>query len=128
MLSGLSDHRSRIHLRPNDFDWSRFLNNAVYPELFEFARWDWAQSNGIELQQSNIAAVVVRMEIDYKKPIFWDPLAQVFVDTSVKAIERFSFTLSQVVKSNDEVHTVGALKLSLYDFVVHRILPISHLI
>lgn len=117
---------SRISLRPNDFDWSKFLNNSVYPQLFEFARWDWARINKVNLEQSNIAAVVVRMEIDFISPVIWNPIAEVLVDTELDSLNAYSFSIIQTVRSVEgDMKAKARIKLALFDFVSNQIKPVS---
>ena len=62
---------SEIHLpiRPNDFDYAGYLNNAVYVEYLEAGRVAWAELNRIDLFQTLIAPAVFRLELDYLKGI-----------------------------------------------------------
>jgi acyl-CoA thioester hydrolase len=60
---------SLIHLpiRPNDYDYACYLNNAVYVEYLEAGRVAWAALNGINLFEPSIAPAVSRLELNYLK-------------------------------------------------------------
>ncbi len=105
-----------VPLRPNDFDWSRQLNNAVYPQLLESGRWVWALENCIDLRMESLVGVVSRLELDYLKPVFWDPVATVTVRTGVRNIERFSIYLNQMVEdSGSRTCARARVQLAMYD-------------
>lgn len=115
-----------VPLRPNDFDWSRQLNNSVYLQLLETGRWSWALDNGIDLRESNIVGVVVRIEIDYLRPIFWNPISVLKVRTRVKNIERFSIYLHQSIEDeNTNLIADAIVRLAMYDMNNRRVIPID---
>lgn len=112
----LMEIRCQVPVRPNDFDWSRQLNNAVYPQLLEIGRWTWTLENDIDLRQSSLVGVVSRIELDYLKPVMWDPMAALTVRTSVRDIERFSIYLNQTIEDMDRKVCAKALvRLAMYD-------------
>ncbi|MBU2839381.1 acyl-CoA thioesterase [Acidithiobacillus thiooxidans] len=107
-----------VPLRPNDFDWSHQLNNAVYPQLLESGRWAWALENCIDLRMDGLLGVVSRLELDYLKPVFWDPISTVKVHTGVRNVQRFSIYLNQMVEDPESQTCARAcVQLALYDSV-----------
>jgi acyl-CoA thioester hydrolase len=54
-----------LPIRPNDYDYAAYLNNAVYVEFLEAGRMDWAERNRLDLFQPTFAPAVVRLELDY---------------------------------------------------------------
>jgi acyl-CoA thioester hydrolase len=115
MDAPLRDHTSLVRPRPNDFDWALQLNNSVFVELFETGRWDWAMANGLELRRGSLVGAVARLEIDYQKPVFWDPMISLQVTTSLDKLERFSLYLQQRVLLDGELMAAGRLRLVLFD-------------
>jgi YbgC/YbaW family acyl-CoA thioester hydrolase len=110
------EHVTPVSVRPNDFDWSLLLNNSVYLTLLEVGRWDWSISQGLDFRHGRLVGVVVRLEIDYIKPLFWDPLARLQVRTRGEKIERYSFYLQQRVEdSSGELIADARLRLALFD-------------
>jgi len=112
----MNEHIDSVCLRPNDFDWSSQLNNSVFLELLEIGRWNWCLANNLDMRYHNLIGVVVRIEIDYIKPVFWDPLASLQVRTKVDKIEKYSFYLQQTIEEQCGVVIAKAkLRLGLFD-------------
>ncbi|MBG1266120.1 acyl-CoA thioesterase [Nostoc sp. WHI] len=112
----LCEDTTLVSLRPNDFDWSLQLNNSVFLELLEIGRWSWSLANGIDLRNHHLVGVVIRLEIDYLKPVFWDPTASLKIHTKADKIEYYSFYLQQSITNQDEVLVANAkLRLGLFD-------------
>ena len=111
--------RENVHtvaLRPNDFDWSLQLNNSVYLELFEIGRWQWCLANGIDLKHHNLIGVVVRLEIDYIKPVLWNPVAELNIRTKLLKLELYSIYFQQQLEDlQGKIMTKALLRLALYD-------------
>ncbi len=121
----LHDHVSVVRPRPNDYDWALQLNNSVFVELFEAGRWDWSLANGIDLRYGPLVGAVARLEIDYKKPVFWDPSIVLHVTTSLVRLERFSLYLRQrVALAGDEVAD-GLLRLVVFDKEKRAMVPVE---
>ncbi|NER23616.1 MAG: acyl-CoA thioesterase [Symploca sp. SIO1B1] len=109
-------HTDSIPLRPNDFDWSLQLNNSVFLELLETGRWNWCLANNMDLRYHHLVGVVVRIEIDYIKPVYWDPLASLQVSTELEKIEKYSLYLQQTIEDICGVVIAKAkLRLALFD-------------
>jgi acyl-CoA thioesterase FadM len=122
----LRDHVSRVPLRGYDFDWSQQLNSAVYVALLEVARWDWGVANGIDIRQHHVAAVVVRLELDYVRPVTFDPLGAVLVRTALEKAERYSFYLHQTIESLDgKIHADARLRMALFDTRQRQAVPVT---
>ncbi|MCU0686124.1 MAG: acyl-CoA thioesterase [Polyangiaceae bacterium] len=121
----LHDHVSVVRPRPNDYDWALQLNNSVFVELFEAGRWDWSLANGIDLRSGPLVGAVARLEVDYKKPVFWDPSIALHVTTSLVRLERFSLYLRQrVALAGDEVAD-GLLRLVVFDKDKRAMVPVE---
>lgn len=117
----LAEHVCPVDLRPNDFDWAGNLNNSVHPQLLEVGRWKWGIANGIDLRGSPLVAVVVSLNIDYVRPVGWDPVGQVVVRTSLATQTAFSITLRQDIECADAVMARGQVRLALVDRETQRI-------
>jgi acyl-CoA thioesterase FadM len=64
----------------------------------------------------SLVGVVSRLELDYLKPVFWDPVATVTVRTGVRNIERFSIYLNQMVEdSGSRTCARARVQLAMYD-------------
>ena len=121
-LLDLLEHRCEVALRANDFDWAGHLNNSVYPQLLETGRWEWGRANGVDVQKSQLIAVVVQLHLDYLIPVLWDPVGTVSVHTRVASQSPYSFTLAQdVARADGTTVAKGLVKLSLVDRDTQRI-------
>ena len=112
----LSEKTTIVSLRPNDFDWSQQLNNSVFFELLEIGRWDWSLANGLDLRYSGLVGVVARLELNYLKPVFWNPIATLQVRTKMEKFEQYSIYIRQNLEETNGVLIAQAnLRLALFD-------------
>jgi acyl-CoA thioesterase FadM len=124
--SGLRDHVSVVRPRPNDYDWAGQLNNSAFVELFEAGRWDWSLANGIDLRQGPLVGAVARLEVDYRRPVFWDPSTELRVATGLERLERYSFFLRQrVLLPGGEAAADGHLRLVVFDREKRAMAPVD---
>lgn len=65
----VKDDVTEISLRPNDFDVAGHLDNSVYPELLETARWRWGRANGLDVRETTPIAVVLTLHPDYLRAL-----------------------------------------------------------
>jgi len=73
-------HRYRLNVRGYELDSYRHVNHAVYLNYFEQARWDLLKVSGLSLAALDTLKrwpVVIRLEIQYKKPAFMDDMLEV---------------------------------------------------
>jgi len=65
-------HRLEFNVRDYECDMQGVVNNSVYQNYLEHARHDFLLSQGInfaEMTSRGIHLVVVRAELDYRKPL-----------------------------------------------------------
>lgn len=124
-LDVMIDDICLLQLRANDFDWGGHLNNSVYFQLFEYGRWSWARNNGFDLKNSSLVAVVIQANVDFIKPVEWNPLGQVDVVTSLHKIGPYSISLNQRVISDNIVFADAKIRLSILNIATNKILNID---
>lgn len=65
-------HEERFKVRDYELDAQGIVNNAVYQNYLEHARHEFLNFKGLnflELHETGYDAVVIRSEVDYKKPL-----------------------------------------------------------
>lgn len=66
------DHRLELKVRDYECDLQGIVNNAVYQNYLEHARHEFLIECGVDfaaLSRDGVDLVVVRAELDYKKPL-----------------------------------------------------------
>lgn len=106
-----------VQLRACDFDWSKYVNNSKYLQLLEQGRWSWAASNKIDIVHSHLIGVVSQMHIQYKVPILWEPLKDIYISTEAKKIKHYSLLLAQKIYDEDKVYAEADITLSLFNTI-----------
>jgi len=114
-----------VQLRPNDFDWSLQLNNSVYLQILEIGRWKWAEQNKLNFVDCDIAAVVSSINIEYLKPVDWNPVATIIIKTELTKIENYSIFMLQNIEDNASVITTAKVRLAMYDLVKKSVVPVK---
>ncbi len=63
-----------VSVRPADLDSVGHVNNARVLEYLEQARWSWLRHHGLD-RRKRIIPVVARIEVDYRRELFWGDLS-----------------------------------------------------
>jgi acyl-CoA thioester hydrolase len=90
-------HRYHVQLRWSDMDALRHVNNVQFLRFLEDARVQMLVEVGRRGLETELGAVVVRHEIDYRRPLLFRT-APVVVDTWVTRIGRTSYTVAYDVR------------------------------
>ena len=93
----MARHRYQVQLRWSDMDALRHVNNVQFLRFLEDARVQMLVEVGRRGLESELGAVVVRHEIDYRKPLLFRT-APVMVDTWVTRIGRTSYSVAYDVR------------------------------
>lgn len=98
-------HRQPIQLRFNDADMFGHVNNAVYFQYFDLAKFEFfRQLMGPDFDPHGIALVVVNVNTDFYAPVLLTETVSVL--TGVVRIGEKSLTLEQRLVSEED----GAIK------------------
>jgi acyl-CoA thioester hydrolase len=121
-----SDCRLRLPIRPNDFDYAAYLNNAVYVEYLEAGRVAWAELNRIDLLHANLAPAVSRLEIDYVKGIVrGKDLAEVEILTTLVEMKPVRMLFHQSVSNQAGIVCARAVAhLVMVDLSTNQAVPL----
>jgi acyl-CoA thioester hydrolase len=112
---------SHCPLRWSDMDAFQHVNNVAYLRYLEEARVHWMFNHATTAGTDSFAAgtVVVRHEIDYKRPLTYRP-EPIVVETWVTRIGNASFDVSYEVKDEEHVYATAASVLVPYDVAAGR--------
>jgi acyl-CoA thioester hydrolase len=88
-LSGMFEHRTKIRTRYSEVDRMGYVYYGNYATYFEVGRVEAMRVLGIsyaELEEQGIMMPVIRYEIDYRKPAFYDE--ELTIITRVRKVPR----------------------------------------
>jgi acyl-CoA thioester hydrolase len=105
----MARHRYRVQLRWSDMDALRHVNNVQFLRFLEDARVQMMVEAGRRTLESDLGVVVVRHEIDYRRPLLFRP-EPVVVDTWVTRIGRSSYAVAYEIREEhgDVVYATAA--------------------
>ena len=93
-------HQTQIRVRNYEVDWQGIVHNANYLLYCEVGRIEYLRQLGIPISMNSILGdskvVLVRNEIDYKSPAFFDDLLNVY--TRITFIRHSSFAMEGILE------------------------------
>lgn len=112
----MARHRYHVQLRWSDMDALRHVNNVQFLRFLEDARVQMLVEVGRRGLETELGVVVVRHEIDYRRPLLFRA-APVVVDTWVTKIGRTSYSVAYEVREEDAdiVYAVAATTMVCVD-------------
>jgi acyl-CoA thioester hydrolase len=92
-------HRMPIHIRYMDIDSMQHVNNARYLNYLEEARIAYSQEVlNLYHDLTTLNVVVARIEIDFKKPLFFGQCAEIYTRVARLGNKSFQFESLIVVQ------------------------------
>ena len=92
--------KTRIRVRNYEVDWQGIVHNANYLLYFEIGRIEYLKHLGVRIDLNAVRkhsrVVLVRNEIDYKSPAFFDEVLDVY--TRVSYIRNSSFGFEGIIE------------------------------
>lgn len=124
----MARHRYRVQLRWSDMDALRHVNNVQFLRFLEDARVQMMVEAGRRTLESDLGVVVVRHEIDYRRPLLFRP-EPVVVDTWVTRIGRTSYAVAYEIREEhgDVVYATAATVMVCVDLVTGAPRPVDEL-
>jgi acyl-CoA thioester hydrolase len=111
------EHRTNLRTRYSEVDRMGYVYYGNYATYFEVGRVEAMRELGItyaELEASGIMMPVVRYEIDYRKPAFYDE--ELTIITRVREIPRSRITFEyETVNSKGELLNTAITQLVFVD-------------
>ncbi len=102
----------KLYLRVRDYecDLQKVVNNSVYQNYLEHARHEFLLEKGVDfaaLAEAGINLMVVRVELDYKKPLVSQD--DFYVTVEVQKTSRIQYVFIQNIyhKENDQLMVQG---------------------
>ena len=93
-------HKTQVRVRNYEVDWQGIVHNAVYLLYFELGRVEYLKEMGARLDLNSVRGqnkvVLVRNEIDYRKPVGFDELLNVY--TRISRINNSSFWMEGILE------------------------------
>lgn len=102
-----------LTVRDYECDTQGIVNNAVHQHYLEHARHQWLLAhslNFMDYTKAQVRLVVIRAEIDYKKPLL--PATQFVISTKATLISPVRALFNQVIHRAD--HQQVALQAKIY--------------
>jgi acyl-CoA thioester hydrolase len=99
-------HIEHFKVRDYECDLQCIVNNAVYQHYLEHARHEFLQSKGVDfaaLAAEGLNLVVIRAEVDYKKPLTSGDTFYIGVNFSMHDRVRFKFEQTLIRNSDNAV-------------------------
>jgi len=94
---------TQLRVRSYEVDWQGIVHNTNYLRFFEVGRIEYLKHIGATVDmktiQGNGKVVLVRNEIDYESPAFFDELLSVY--TRVALIKNSSFVMEGLMKKSE---------------------------
>lgn len=114
-------HKTKIQIRFNDIDMLRHVNNTVYQNYFDTARFDYFKDViGLNKFRDNEWVVIATITIDYVSPVLQDD--ELLVLTKVIKTGNKSMTMLQRIfakspEGNERLATQSSSVLVAYDLI-----------
>ncbi len=105
-------------LRFSDTDMIGHVNNVAFAALLEGGRSAFAYANLFPHIPRGVLAVMVRVEIDYRRELHWP--GSVDVGTRIVAIGRTSYAMGQGIFIGEKCFATGRTTLVLIDRETRR--------
>ena len=104
---------TKVRVRYSETDQMSFVYYGVYAQYYEVGRVELLRSIGLtykELEEAGFALPVVNLNINYKKPAYYDD--ELTIITTVKKLPSAKITFYyQMLNANNELLNIGEVVL-----------------
>jgi len=111
-------------IRETDLDFLGHVNHAVYLSILEEARWEMIEEQGYgynELRKASVSAVILGVNIQYKKEIVNREVIE--VETNTQATIAKVGTIEQVIrKQNGQVAATATITYGVMDLKERKLI------
>ena len=110
---GMYSFETKIRVRYGETDQMSFVYYGVYAQYYEVGRVELLRSLGVtykELEEMGFALPVVNLNINYKKPAYYDD--ELTIRTTIKKLPSAKITFYyEMVNTNNELLNIGEVVL-----------------
>ena len=120
-------HQIQIKIRPTQVDTFGHMNHAAYLEVFEWARWEWASAQGMDIErmaaEERIGPAVLHVDLTFLKELRMHE--RVDVRTWVQDLQRVKGVMGQeLVKADGAVAARMMLTFVIFHLDQRRVMPL----
>lgn len=115
--------RTSIQIRFTDIDVFGHVNNAIYAELFDTARYTFIKDLLPDLDPKGRSIVLVHLDTDFRKQILFTD--RIYVETWINKVGERSVGMGQRIVNEEDgsVHAESSSVLSTYDAALQQSFP-----
>ena len=110
---GMYSFETKIRVRYGETDQMSFVYYGVYAQYYEVGRVELLRSLGVtykELEEMGFALPVVNLNINYKKPAYYDD--ELTIRTTIKKLPSAKITFYyEMLNANNELLNIGEVVL-----------------
>lgn len=119
----LPSHYYSLKVLERHLDTFGHVNNAVYLEILEEARWDWITGGGYglkKIEETGKGPTIVQITIQFKKELTLHQEIQII--SRVTSYKRRIGTIQQVIMAGETLAASAELTIGLFDTHTRRLI------
>lgn len=121
----MKEHKITIRVRYAETDQMGVVYHGNYAQYFEMGRVEWLRNKGVsykELEESGVMLPVVSLNMNYKKPAYYDDELTVMTKLTFLGVVKIEFAY-EIINQKGELLTTAQTVLVFVDMKTKR--PIS---
>jgi len=115
---------TRFKVRSTQVDAFGHLNNAAYLEIYEWARWEWADADGLDarkmVEERGIGPAIVHIDLSFHRELRMHDTVR--VDTWFSDLQKVRATVSQeMYKEDGELASRVHITFVMFDLKTRKV-------
>jgi acyl-CoA thioester hydrolase len=124
-------YETKFKVRSTQVDSFGHLNNAAYLEIFEWARWEWAEDGGDDpvkrAQEQGIGPAILHIDLSFQKEIRLHE--EITVRTWFHSMERIRAQVAQeMIKADLEVASKVLITFVMFNLKTRKVTSIPDVV
>lgn len=114
----------KITIKDEHLDSYGHVNNAVYLQLLEMARWDILIQNGYSVEsiiESGVAPTILEINLKFSRELRLNQ--SILIETKVTSVQRKIFILEQQIHRGEEVCCLAQFTMGVFDLNERKLIP-----